>query len=114
MKIYGTKPNRKNGIYSSGRRGKKEEEDAVGTLWLRLGEDSTRENLTVGVGEVEEGETGVPLLSVGFTFPPNAEKRTPKKVGCRGWRLLNRPSAEDAAPHHSNEAIRITALSCKD
>ena len=42
LKICGTKSNRKNGIYSSGRRGKKEEEDAVGTLWLRLGEDQNK------------------------------------------------------------------------
>lgn len=86
MKICGTKPNRKNGRSSSGRKGKKEEEDAVGTLWLRLGEDTTRENLTVGVWEVEEEETVEPLLSVGFTFPPNEGKKEKK-----------RPSAADAA-----------------
>lgn len=48
MKICGTKSNRKNGIYSSGRRGKKEAEDAVGTLWLRLGEDQNKRKVEAG------------------------------------------------------------------
>lgn len=84
MKIYGTKPNRKNGIYSSGRRGKKEEEDAVGTLWLRLGEDSTRENLTVGVGEVEEGETGRLSSLLALLFHQMQKKGPQKKWDAGG------------------------------
>ena len=67
MKICGTKSNRKNGIYSSGRRGKKEEEDAVGTLWLRLGEDQNKrktEDWLFGERGEREEEAVMSLLSV--------------------------------------------------
>ena len=74
MKIYGTKPDLKNGIYLIERRGK--EEDAVGTLWLRLGEDQNKRK-TKGWrfwGDGED-EAVVSLLSVcSYFYTQKGEK----------------------------------------
>lgn len=74
MKNCGTKPNRKSGIYSRGRRGRKEAEDAVGTLWLRLGEDQNKRKTEDGSFFRGLGGSDVPPLCF-LTFIPKRMKQ---------------------------------------
>lgn len=93
MKISGTKPNRKTGIYSYGRRGKKEEEGAVGTLWLRLGEDQDKrktKGLEVLGGE-EEAVEALPLWLL-LLFEPKQTRNLEEQS-----RNLSGPSAAAGA-----------------
>lgn len=92
MKICGTKSNRKTGIYSSGRRGKKEEEDAVGTLWLRLGEDQNKRKTEAGRrcgrrGEREGGGRADSPLCCFLLWDPEKIK----KAGLRRVRRVTAP-----------------------